>query len=73
MTIATLSPPPTAAAAPVSGLSLSLPAAGIKKGYTTTRIIRQVDVAPTIAYLGGVRMPRECEGALAYQIFEEEF
>lgn len=46
---------------------------GIKKGYTTTRIIRQVDVAPTIAYLGGVRMPRECEGALAYQIFEEEF
>lgn len=45
---------------------------GLKKGYTTKRIIRQVDVVPTIAELGGVRFPRECEGAPVYQIFEEE-
>lgn len=47
--------------------------AGIKAGYITERIIREVDVAPTIAVLGGVRMPRQCEGAPAYQIFDQEF
>ena len=41
---------------------------GIKAGYTTNRVIREVDVAPTIAALVGVRMPRECEGAPIYQI-----
>ena len=43
---------------------------GLKKGYRTTRIIREVDLAPTIAVLGGVRMPNECEGAPVYQIFD---
>ena len=46
---------------------------GIKKGCVTERHIRQVDVAATMAYLGGVRMPAQCEGAPIYQIFEEEF
>ena len=46
---------------------------GIKEGFTTERIIRQIDFAPTIAAIGGVRMPRQCEGAPAYQIFTEEF
>lgn len=41
---------------------------GIKKGYTTTRAIHSVDVTPTIAVLGGVRMPDQCEGAPVYQI-----
>ena len=45
---------------------------GIKAGHTTTRVIRQVDVAPTIATLLGVRMPAQCEGAPVYQIFDEE-
>jgi len=44
---------------------------GIKEGFTTSRIIREVDVAPTVATLGGVRMPAECEGAPVYQIFSE--
>lgn len=44
---------------------------GLKKNYQTTRIIRQVDFAPTVAVLGGVRMPRECEGAPIYQILAE--
>ncbi len=47
--------------------------AGIKEGCTTKRVIREVDVAPTIAALGGVRMPAQCEGAPAYQIFEEVY
>ncbi len=45
---------------------------GLKKGFTTTRAIRQVDFAPTLAILGGVRIPAQCEGAPVYQILEEE-
>ena len=44
---------------------------GIKPGFRTKRIIRQVDVAPTIAVLGGVRMPADCEGAPIYQILAD--
>lgn len=46
---------------------------GIKSGFTTNRVIRQVDVAPTVATLGGVRMPAQCEGAPIYQILTEEY
>ncbi len=46
--------------------------AGVKQGFYTERVIREVDVAPTMAVLGGVRMPAQCEGAPAYQIFAEE-
>lgn len=45
---------------------------GIRQGITTSRVIRQVDLAPTIASLLGVRVPRECEGAAVYQILEDE-
>ncbi len=44
----------------------------IKKDYITDRVIREVDVAPTVAVLGGVRMPAQCEGAPVYQIIEED-
>lgn len=43
---------------------------GIKPGVTE-RIIREVDVTPTIAVLAGVRMPHQCEGAPVYQILSE--
>ena len=46
---------------------------GIKEGYTTDRIIRQVDVTPTIAVLLGTKIPSQCEGAPIYQILSEEF
>ena len=46
---------------------------GLKKGYYTDRVIRQVDLAPTMAVLGGVRMPAQCEGAPVYQILEEQY
>ena len=45
---------------------------GLKKGFETDRVIRQIDVAPTISILLGCRFPAQCEGAPAYQIFEEE-
>ena len=44
---------------------------GIKPGYTQ-RMIRQIDFAPTVAVVGGVRMPRDCEGAPVYQILDEQ-
>ena len=48
-----------------------LPAgAGIKEGYVTNRVVREVDIAPTVAALAGVRMPAQCEGAPVYQIIE---
>jgi len=43
---------------------------GIKKGFYTDRMIRQVDVAPTIATIMDLRMPAQCEGAPIYQIIE---
>ena len=46
---------------------------GLKEGFYTDRMIRQVDVAPTIAALLGTRMPAQCEGAPVYQILSEEF
>lgn len=46
---------------------------GFKPGCKTDRAIRQIDLAPTIAVLGGVRMPKNCEGAPVYQILTEEF
>lgn len=45
---------------------------GIKQGYKTERVIRQVDVAPTMAFLGGVRLPAQNEGSPVHQILAEE-
>lgn len=44
--------------------------AGVKAGMVTERIIRQVDMTPTIAMLLGTRMPAQCEGAPIYQILQ---
>ncbi len=46
---------------------------GIKEGFVTERIIREIDFAATVAVLGGVRMPHQCEGAPVYQILSEEY
>ncbi len=44
--------------------------AGLKKSFKTDRIIRQVDFAATVAAVGGVRMPAQCEGGVVHQILE---
>ena len=46
---------------------------GFKEGFRTERIIRQIDVAPTISALLGVRFPAQCEGSPIYQILDWEF
>ncbi len=43
---------------------------GIKKGFVTERVIHETDPAATVAWLLGVRMPADCEGAPIYQIFD---
>lgn len=43
---------------------------GIKQDFVTERVIRQVDVAPTISTLLGIRATRQCEGAPVYQILD---
>ena len=44
---------------------------GVKKGFKTDRVIREVDVAPTVAAIMGIGMPAQCEGAPVYQILED--
>ena len=46
---------------------------GIKEGFYTDRVIRQVGFVPTMAIICGVRMPAQCEGAPVYQILTEEY
>lgn len=43
---------------------------GIIHDNDVKRTIRQVDLAPTIATLLGIRMPKHCEGAPIYQILK---
>ena len=45
---------------------------GIINDPDVKRVIRQVDVAPTIAVLAKVRPPKDCEGAPVYQIISKE-
>ncbi len=44
---------------------------GIKKNYKTDRVVKHIDVTPTVASLLDLRMPRQCEGAPVYQIIED--
>ena len=44
---------------------------GIKENFRTDRIIREADFAPTVAVLGGVRMPAQAESAPVYQILKD--
>lgn len=44
---------------------------GFKTNMQTKRVIRQVDVAPTLAYIMGVRQPKDSEGAIVHQIIDD--
>jgi len=45
---------------------------GVKAGFTMTHQIRQVDLAPTIAAILGVRQPKDTDGAVCHQILSED-
>lgn len=42
----------------------------IKQNHLTDRVIKHIDVTPTVASLLDVRIPEQCEGAPIYQIIE---
>lgn len=45
---------------------------GVKKGYKRKIPARTIDVAPTVAYLLGIQPPKDTEGAVLYDVLEEE-
>lgn len=44
----------------------------VKKGVTIDRHCSLVDLVPTLCYGAGWPVPKHCEGAVVYQIFEEQ-
>ena len=44
---------------------------GVNEGCITNRVIREVDVAPTVSELMNIPIPAQCEGAPAYQILKK--
>ena len=46
--------------------------AGLKKGVTLKRPIRNVDIVPTICHVVGNGMPENVEGGVIYQALENE-
>ena len=44
---------------------------GVKSGYVMKRQMREVDIAPTVAAIMGVRMPAQADGAAIHQILAD--
>jgi hypothetical protein len=44
---------------------------GVKKGFRITRVVRLLEVIPTICYLGEISVPAGCEGGILYQALED--
>ncbi len=44
---------------------------GVRRGVHLEGQVRQVDVAPTLAYLLGIPVPRGAEGGVVYEALEE--
>ncbi len=44
---------------------------GVKSGYEMQRMMREVDLAPTVAAIMGVRMPANADGAVVHQILAD--
>ena len=47
-----------------------LAGAGVRQGVHLERQVRQVDVAPTLAYLTGLPFPAQCEGRVVMEALE---
>ncbi|MBC7328205.1 alkaline phosphatase family protein [bacterium] len=51
---------------------LLLSGPGIRKGVVLERQVNIADLVPTICYLTGIPVPKQCEGAVIYQALENE-
>lgn len=49
-----------------------LRAPGVRRGYRRPAPVELVDAAPTLAYVSGIPVPRQAEGAIRQDLFEEE-
>jgi arylsulfatase A-like enzyme len=47
------------------------PGPGVRKGEHVERNVWLTDVCPTICHLASLPVPKQCEGAIAYQALEE--
>ncbi len=45
---------------------------GIRKGAVLERMVNIADVVPTLCYVAGLPVPRDCEGAIIYQALEDK-
>ena len=44
---------------------------GVKKGHVIKRPVRIVDIVPSICYLTGIPVPKDCEGGIIYQAMKD--
>jgi len=51
---------------------LILSGPGIKKGVVLKRQVNIADVVPTLCYVAGLPVPKDCEGAIIYQALEDK-
>jgi len=52
--------------------TLMLSGPGIKKGVVLERQVNIADLVPTLCYITGLPVPKQCEGAVIYQALEDE-
>ena len=62
----------TDGSAPGGRAMFVLKAPGVRRGYRRPAPVELVDAAPTLAYVSGIPVPRQAEGRIRHDLFEEE-
>jgi hypothetical protein len=62
----------TDGSAPGGRAMFILKAPGVKAGYRRPAPVELVDAAPTLAYVSGIPVPRQAEGRIRHDLFDEE-
>jgi predicted AlkP superfamily phosphohydrolase/phosphomutase len=64
--------PRTDGSAPGGRAMFILKAPGVRRGYRRPAPVELVDAAPTLAFVSGIPVPRQAEGRIRHDLFEEE-
>jgi hypothetical protein len=62
----------TDGSAPGGRAMFLLKAPGVRRGYRRPAPVELVDAAPTLAFVSGIPVPRQAEGRIRHDLFEEE-
>jgi arylsulfatase A-like enzyme len=62
----------TDGSAPGGRAMFILKAPGVRRGYRRPAPVELVDAAPTLAFVSGIPVPRQAEGRIRHDLFEEE-